>query len=374
MNRERVKSAKRVVIKLGTRVLTESDNTVAYPVLRSIVKQAAELALGGKEIIIVSSGAIALGLSRMRLERRPGDITLLQAAASLGQSRLMHAYENEFAGCGCETAQLLLTYEDIQNRKRYLNIRNTIFTLWSFGTIPIVNENDAVSFSEIRFGDNDLLAAYLSNMIDADLLVLLTDIEGLYEKDPKKSPSSRLLSEVRKVDDRLLEAVWGKGSSFSSGGMESKLKAARIAAKGGIGTVIASGRTCNLGRLFSGEEMGTFFLPSGRKMQGKKRWIAFSPKVAGRIVIDRGGEKAIVKEKKSLLPAGVRTVYGSFRLGSNVSIENEEHREIARGLSNFSSDEIKLIKGMNSKRIPEVLGSDTYFEEIVHRDNMVILV
>lgn len=374
MNREKVKSAKRVVIKLGTRVLTESDNTVAYPVLRSIVKQAAELALGGKEIIIVSSGAIALGLSRMRLERRPGDITLLQAAASLGQSRLMHAYENEFAGCGCETAQLLLTYEDIQNRKRYLNIRNTIFTLWSFGTIPIVNENDAVSFSEIRFGDNDLLAAYLANMIDADLLVLLTDIEGLYEKDPKKSPSSRLLSEVRKVDERLLEAVWGKGSSFSSGGMESKLKAARIAAKGGIGTVIASGRTCNLGRLFSGEEIGTFFLPSGRKMQGKKRWIAFSPKVAGRIVIDRGGEKAIVKEKKSLLPAGVRAVYGSFRLGSNVSIENEEHREIARGLSNFSSDEIKLIKGMNSKRIPEVLGSDTYFEEIVHRDNMVILV
>ncbi|HUT65850.1 MAG TPA: glutamate 5-kinase [Spirochaetota bacterium] len=374
MNREKVKSAKRVVIKLGTRVLTEGDNTIAYPVLRSIVKQAAELAIGGKEIIIVSSGAIALGLSRMRLERRPGDITLLQAAASLGQSRLMHAYENEFAGCGCETAQLLLTYEDIQNRKRYLNIRNTIFTLWSFGTIPIVNENDAVSFSEIRFGDNDLLAAYLANMIDADLLVLLTDIEGLYEKDPKKSPSSRLLSEVRKIDERLLEAVWGKGSSFSSGGMESKLKAARIAAKGGIGTVIASGRTCDLGRLFSGEEIGTFFLPSERKMQGKKRWIAFSPKVAGRIVIDRGGEKAIVKEKKSLLPAGVRAVYGSFRLGSNVSIENEKHREIARGLSNFSSDEIKLIKGMNSKRIPEVLGSDTYFEEIVHRDNMVILV
>jgi len=374
VNREKVKSAKRVVIKLGTRVLTEGDNTIAYPVLRSIVKQAAELAIGGKEIIIVSSGAIALGLSRMRLERRPGDITLLQAAASLGQSRLMHAYENEFAGCGCETAQLLLTYEDIQNRKRYLNIRNTIFTLWSFGTIPIVNENDAVSFSEIRFGDNDLLAAYLANMIDADLLVLLTDIEGLYEKDPKKSPSSRLLSEVRKIDERLLEAVWGKGSSFSSGGMESKLKAARIAAKGGIGTVIASGRTCDLGRLFSGEEIGTFFLPSERKMQGKKRWIAFSPKVAGRIVIDRGGEKAIVKEKKSLLPAGVRAVYGSFRLGSNVSIENEKHREIARGLSNFSSDEIKLIKGMNSKRIPEVLGSDTYFEEIVHRDNMVILV
>jgi glutamate 5-kinase len=374
MGREIVLSSKRVVFKLGTRVLTEGDNTLSIPVLRTIVGQVADLAQAGKQIIIVSSGAIALGLSRMRMDRRPGDITLLQAAASLGQSRLMHAYEDGFAGCGCETAQILLTYEDIQNRKRYLNIRNTIFTLWSFGTIPIVNENDAVSFSEIRFGDNDLIAAYLANMIDADLLVLLTDIEGLYEHDPKENPDSRLLSEVKRIDERVLKTSCGKGSTFSSGGMESKLKAARIATKGGIGTVIMSGRTCDIEALMKGEQIGTFFLPAGRKIKGKKRWIAFSPKTAGRIVIDSGGEKAIVSEKKSLLPAGVREVYGSFEIGSNVSIENTEHREIARGLSNFSSDEIRLIKGMNSKRIPDVLGSDTYFEEVVHRDNMVVLV
>jgi glutamate 5-kinase len=374
MGRETVKTAKRVVIKLGTRVLTEGDNTLSIPVLRSIVGQVSVLARAGKQIIVVSSGAIALGLSRMRMDQRPGDITLLQAAASLGQSRLMHAYEDEFAGCGCETAQILLTYEDIQNRKRYLNIRNTIFTLWSFGTIPIVNENDAVSFSEIRFGDNDLIAAYLANMIDADLLVLLTDIEGLYESDPKENPSARIMSDVKKIDEKLLKTAKGKGSSFSSGGMESKLKAARIATKGGIGTVIASGRTCDIEELLNGEQIGTFFLPSVRKIKGRKRWIAFSPKTAGRIIIDRGGEQAIVRQKKSLLPAGIREVYGSFEIGSNVSIENEEHREIARGLSNFSSDEIRLIKGMNTRRIPEVLESDTYFEEVVHRDNMVILV
>ena len=373
MGREAIKTANRVVIKLGTRVLTRKDNSLADSVLRSIVTQAAHLAKRNKELIVVSSGAIALGLSRMHLEKRPADITVLQAAASLGQSRLMHAYENEFARAGCETAQILLTYEDIQNRKRYLNIRNTIFALWSFGTIPIVNENDAVSFSEIRFGDNDLLAAYLANMIDADMLVLLTDIDGLYEQNPKENPESRLLSEIGRIDERVIKHAEGKGSAFSSGGMESKLKAVRISTKAGIGAVIASGRSCDIEKLLRGEEIGTYFPPAVRKMKGKKRWIAFSPKTAGRIVIDGGGERAIVQDKKSLLPAGVREVFGSFSIGSNVSIENETHREIARGLSNFSSDEIRAIKGLNSKRIPQVLGNDTYFEEVVHRDNMVIL-
>jgi len=373
VGREAIETANRVVIKLGTRVLTKKDNSLADSVLRSIVTQAARLAKSNKEIIVVSSGAIALGLSRMRLKKRPADITVLQAVASLGQSRLMHAYENEFAGCGYETAQILLTYEDIQNRKRYLNVRNTIFALWSFGAIPIVNENDAVSFSEIRFGDNDLLAAYLANMIDADLLVLLTDIDGLYEQNPKKNPESRLLSEIKRIDERVLQSAEGKGSLFSSGGMESKLKAARIATKAGIGAVIASGRSCDLEKILGGEEIGTYFPPALRKMKGKKRWIAFSPNTAGRIVIDGGGERAIVRDKKSLLPAGVREVFGPFPMGSNVSIENEAYVEIARGLSNFSSEEIGAIKGMNSKRIPQILGSDTYFEEVVHRDNMVIL-
>ena len=373
MGREAIENARRVVIKLGTRVLTGKDNALAKPVLRSIVAQAASLAKRKMEIIVVSSGAIALGLSRMRLEKRPADITVLQAAASLGQSRLMHAYESEFARCGCEIAQILLTYEDIQNRKRYLNIRNTIFALWSFDTVPIVNENDAVSFSEIRFGDNDLLAAYLANMIDADLLVLLSDIDGLYEKDPVLNPGSRLLHEIERIDERVMRRAVGKGSAFSSGGMESKLKAVRISTKAGIGAVIAGGHTCDLEKLLGGDEIGTYFPPASRKMQGRKRWIAFSPKTAGRLVIDAGGERAIVRGKKSLLPAGVREVIGTFSIGSNISIENEAHTEIARGLTNFSSEEIRAIKGLNTNRIPQVLGSDTYFEEVVHRDNMVIL-
>jgi glutamate 5-kinase len=373
MGRESIKTARRVVLKLGTRVITESDNSIAFSVIRSLVKQIYELSRTDRQLIIVSSGAIALGLSRMGLTRRPKDIRLLQAAASMGQSRLMHTYETEFAGCGCVTSQILLTYEDIRNRKKYLNIRNTIFTLWSFGAIPIVNENDTVSFSEIRFGDNDLLSAYLANMIDADLLIILTDTEGLYERDPREHPGATIVGEIERIDERLMKAVGPKGSFFSSGGMESKLEAARIATAGGIGTVIASGKNEALGNLFKGKDEGSYFSPSIKKLKGKKRWIAFSPRVSGRIVIDRGGENAIVRKKKSLLPAGIRDVTGTFAVGSNIAILNEENKEIARGLTNFSSEEIKLIKGMNTKKIPEVLGVETYFEEVVHRDNLVIL-
>ncbi|UCB46972.1 MAG: glutamate 5-kinase [Spirochaetota bacterium] len=375
MGRENIKTSERIVLKLGTRVLTESDNSLDYPVIKSIVKQISELARADRQLIIVTSAAIALGLSRMGMTKRPQDIALLQAAASMGQSRLMHAYETEFAKCGCETSQILLTYEDIQNRKKYLNIRNTIFTLWSFGTIPIVNENDTVSFTEIRFGDNDLLAAYLANMIDADLLVILTDIEGLYNKDPKEHSESVIVSEVEKIDEKLMKSVGSKGSFFSSGGMESKLKAAKIATAGGIGAIIASGKSPRaLENIFKGQDEGTYFSPSKKKIKGKKRWIAFSPRVSGRIVIDKGGEHAIVTKKKSLLPVGIRDVFGSFDIGSNIAILNEENKEIARGLTNFSSEEIMLIKGMNTKKIPDVLGVDIYFEEVVHRDNLVILV
>ncbi len=374
MERDLVKKAKRIVIKIGTTVLTENDNTLSYSILKSIVKQVSASIDKEKEVIIVSSGAIALGLSRMGLQKRPNDIIILQAAASMGQSRLMHAYETEFHLSQREIAQILLTYEDIQNRRRYLNIRNTIFTLWSFGTVPIVNENDTVSFSEIRFGDNDLLAAYLANMIDADLFVILTDTEGLYDKNPLLNNDAAILKEIHRIDDKIKGIATGRGSQFSSGGMESKLKAAEIATKGGVGTVIASGRTINLEKLFNGEEIGTYFVPSKKKLRGKKRWIAFNPKIEGSIVIDKGGEYAIIHEKKSLLPAGVNKVEGSFEIGNNVSILNESYKEIARGLTNFSSVEIELIKGLNTKMIPEVLGVDTYFKEVVHRDNMVILV
>lgn len=374
MGRELVKNAKRIVVKIGTKVLTEADNRLSYPTLKNIVQQVSRTVDHQREFIIVSSGAIALGLGRMGLQSRPEEMDLLQAAAAMGQSRLMHAYETEFEITGHETAQILLTQEDIQSRRRYLNIRNTIFALWAAGAIPIVNENDTVSFSEIRFGDNDILAAHLSNMIDADLLLILTDTDGVYDMNPKDGADAKVIREISRITPELFEGTWGKGSTFSSGGMASKLKAAEIATKSGVGVIIANGKNIDLDAIFRGEEIGTFFIPSEKRLRGRKKWIAFNPKVGGVIIIDKGGERAIVVEKKSLLPAGVKGVIGNFKIGSNVSIQNEDGKEIARGLSNFSSDELRRIMGLNTWRIPEVLGTSTYFDEVVHRDNMVILV
>jgi len=373
MGRDLVSVSRRIVIKIGTRVVTEEDNRLSETVVHALVKQVSGV-LEGREIIIVSSGAIALGLSRMGIERRPQEIDLLQAAAAMGQSRLMHAYETDFALCGLETAQILLTYEDIQNRRRYLNIRNTIFTLWSRGVVPIVNENDTVSFAEIRFGDNDILSAHLSNMIDADLLLILTDTEGVYDEDPRKKGGAQVLREVDKISDQVRKVVYDKGSPFSSGGMASKIRAAEIATKSGVGVIIANGKNVSLEDLLGGAPRGTYFLPAEKRIRGRKKWIAFNPKTDGAVIIDRGGERAIVSGKKSLLPAGVKEVVGTFRIGSNISIQSEDRTEIARGLTNFSSREIDLIKGLNTSKIPEVLGMESFFDEVVHRDNMVILV
>jgi glutamate 5-kinase len=371
VSRQLIKKAERIVIKVGTKVLTDLDNRPSTSVIGSLVRQVTEKT-DGRRYIIVSSGAIALGLSRMGLTERPREINLLQAAASLGQSRLMHAYELEFNKSGYETAQILLTYEDIQNRERYLNIRNTIFTLWSYRTVPVVNENDTVTYAEIRFGDNDLLAAHLSVMIDADLLIILTDTEGVYDRNPNKE-NAKILREIPCIDEEIKKAAQGKGSRFSSGGMESKLKAAEIATRGGVGVLIAEGRSIDLGAALEGRDIGTYCVPAERRVRGKKKWIAFGPRVEGSIVIDRGGERAIVEEKKSLLPVGVVDVVGSFRIGGNVSIRNIDDVEIARGLVNFSADELRLIKGLNTRDVSRTLGSETYFDEVVHRDNMVIV-
>jgi len=371
VSRELIRNAERVVIKVGTKVLTENDNILSQSIIESLVRQVTE-ADERKRFIIVSSGAIALGLSRMGLTERPKEINLLQAAASLGQSRLMHAYEMEFKKSRYETAQILLTYEDIQNRQRYLNIRNTIFTLWSFRTVPVVNENDSVAYEEICFGDNDLLAAHLSVMIDADALIILTDTDGVYDRNPGHG-DAKILREIPSITEEIKQGAQGKGSSFSSGGMESKLKAAEIATKGGVGVIITNGKRMQMKGLLDGKAIGTFCVPSSRRMRGKKKWIAFSSKVEGRIYIDRGGERAIVEKKKSLLPVGVVDVSGIFKVGGNVSIRNEGNVEIARGLTNFSSDELKVIKGLKTKEIGNTLGTDTYFEEVVHRDNMVII-
>jgi len=374
VKREEITQAKRIIIKIGTRVITENDNTLNRNIIEKISCEVSKSHSDLKDFIIVSSGAIALGLSRLGLDKRPEKINLLQAAASLGQSKLMHIYENEFGKNNIPIAQILLTYEDIQHRHRYLNVRNTIFSLWDYRAIPIVNENDAVSFAEIRFGDNDMLAAHLSNMMDADLLIVLTDIDGLYNKNPILYSDAERLSVVNRITEDVKAMAMGKGSNFSSGGMASKLKAAEIATKSGVGVVITHGKYLNLKSILSGEDIGTYFTPIKRRLKGKKKWIAFNPKVSGKIIVDKGGVKAIVDEKKSLLPVGIKDVVGDFKIGDNVAVLDEDGNEIARGLTNFSSDEIKKIMGKKTSLIPKILNSDTYFDEVIHRDNLVIKV
>jgi glutamate 5-kinase len=376
--RDPIRSARRIVLKVGTRVATESDNAFARGVIGPFVRQVcaarASSATGPqRSLIVVSSGAIALGLNRMHVAERPKELAMLQAAAAMGQSRLMHAYEQEFEAAGQETAQVLLTLEDIRGRTRYLNIRNTIFTLWSFGVVPIVNENDTVSYAEIRFGDNDIISAHLAAMLDADLLVILTDTDGVYDANPKTHPDARPLRTVERISDRLVAAAEGKGSAFSSGGMASKIRAADIAVRAGVGVVIAKGEGLQLDRILAGDEVGTYFVPAARRLRGRKKWMAFNPTTEGTIEVDRGAERAIVRQGRSLLPAGVKAAAGAFPMGGVVSIRDEDGREIARGLSNYSCEDLQRIKGLNSARIASVLGVEAAYAEVVHRDNLVVV-
>jgi glutamate 5-kinase len=373
MSRDNLVSAGRIVVKVGTKVVTGPDNTVARASLGAIVRQTCELSLHGRQVIIITSGAIALGLPRMGLTARPKEIDRLQAAASLGQSRLMHEYEAAFEREGVQTAQILITLDDIQDRTRYLNIRNTVRALWDVRAIPVVNENDTVSYAEIvRFGDNDVLGAHLANMMDADLYVLLTDTDGLYTANPATNPDAHLIGEVESVDAEVMARAVGKGSELSSGGMEAKLRAARIATESGVGVVISDGREPELDRICRGECVGTYFRPARQRIRGRKKWIAFNPRVAGQIVVDAGGERAIRTRRTSLLPAGIVGVRGVFPMGANVSLLSEGGVEIGRGLSNFSSEEIVRIKGLHSSKVAQVLETDHTFEEVVHRDNMVV--
>jgi len=371
-NRSSLAQARRIVIKVGTRVATEEDNEFSSGVIGGLVRQIAACpAEDARSFLLVSSGAIALGLNRMGVKERPRELNMLQAAAAIGQSRLMHAWEHEFAAVSRETAQILLTSEDIRDRARYLNIRNTIFTLWSFGTVPIVNENDTVSFDEIRFGDNDIISAHIAAMLDADLLVILTDTDGVFDRNPKLHADARPLRTVKKITPEVLAGAAGKGSAFSSGGMESKIRAADIATRSGVGVIIARGDGCDLGGILAGKEIGTWFVPAPLRMRGRKKWMAFNPRTAGAIVVDKGAERAILRQGRSLLPAGVKEVRGSFPIGSVVSVLDEGGGEVARGLSNFSSEELERIRGMNSKKVPAALGVAHSFDEVIHRDNLV---
>ncbi len=373
MTRQQFTSARRWVVKIGSALLTDDGKGLARDALASWVEQMAQWVLAGHELILVSSGAVAEGMSRMGWTTRPTSLHELQAAAAIGQMGLVRAYETCFQKHDLHTAQVLLTHDDLTNRKRYLNARSTLLTLISLGVVPVVNENDTVANQELRFGDNDTLAALVANLVEADLLVLLTDQQGLYDSDPRSNPDAVLLDEGRVDDPKLDEMAGGSAGALGRGGMVTKVRAARLAARSGAATIIAPGFVSNvLNRIAAGEQLGTVLLPVQGAETARKRWLAGHLQVRGRLVLDDGAVKVLRESGRSLLAVGVKQVVGEFSRGEMVACVDQRGREVARGLVNYNAQESDRIKGLPSSRIPEVLG---YLddEELIHRDNLVLV-
>jgi glutamate 5-kinase len=373
VRQEIIALATTVVVKVGTNVLTHEDGRLDPQRLQALADQLQRLRAGGRKVALVSSGAIGAGMGRLGLPRRPTDLRHLQACAAIGQAFLMRAYEDCLAHHGIATAQILLTAGDFDNRARYLNARNTILTLFEYGCLPIINENDTVSVAEIRFGDNDHLAALVTNLLQAPLLILLTVVDGLYSADPHSDPSASLLTTVPTIDASILSAAGGSRSALGSGGMRSKLRAARLATVAGESVLMANGSTPNiLDAIFRAEPVGTLFLPHDRTMSAWKRWIGYTAQPRGRLIVDAGARRAVQHEGRSLLPIGVKAVEGVFGKGDVVTLLDEEGVEFARGLSNFSSADVERLRGLRSEQVRAAMGASAY-EEVVHRDNLVVI-
>ena len=366
-------TAGRLVVKVGSSLVTNEGLGLDHAALARWAQQIAELARRRKQVILVSSGAVAEGMQRLGWKRRPNALHELQAAAAVGQMGLVEAYESCFRQHGLHTAQVLLTHEDLADRKRYLNARSTLRTLLDLGVIPVINENDTVATDEIRFGDNDTLAALVTNLIEADALVILTDQAGLYTKDPRRNEDAKLISEGRAGDTQLEKMAGGVGSQFGSGGMLTKVLAAKRAARSGASTVIASGREPDvLIRLASGEFIGTQLVAETMTLAARKQWMADHLQVRGKLRLDDGAVRALRSEGKSLLPIGVVDAAGDFERGEMVSCLDAHDYEIARGLVNYSSVETRKILKLPSHEIEARLG---YIDEpeLIHRDNLVLL-
>jgi glutamate 5-kinase len=372
-SRQMIRPGSRWIVKIGSALLTAEGRGLDRERLRAWVDQIADLVSQGHELVVVSSGAVAEGMSRMGWKCRPTSLHDLQAAAAIGQMGLVKAWESCFARRGLHTAQVLLTHDDLSNRKRYLNALSTLRTLLSLGVIPVVNENDTVANDELRFGDNDTLAALVANLVDADLLVLLTDQQGLYDRDPGASRDAQLISEAR-VDAALLDEVAGESrSGLGLGGMITKIRAARVAARSATATIIAGGTQPQiLQRIAAGEEVGTLLKPAQRHTTARKRWLAGQLQVKGALTLDDGAVAMLRDKGKSLLAIGVTDVAGNFRRGEVVTCIDRHGREVARGLCNYSAQEVQRIKGEPSARIREILGYVDE-DELIHRDDLVIL-
>lgn len=358
-------------MKLGTSTITHPNGKLNYGLLEQIVRQLSDAANRGKEVIVVTSGAVGAGLSRLGMTERPKTIPEKQAAAAVGQGLLMQTYETLFSQYGHIVAQVLLTRGDITDRNRHLNARNTLVTLLKNGVIPIINENDTVSVDELRFGDNDRLAALVSGLVDADLLVLLSDVDGVYDADPRSSEHAQLIPLITDPTE-WFDVAGGPGSRFSSGGMATKLQAAHIAIQQGCAVIVANGS--NPGVIYdilAGKTVGSLFVPEERRLDMRKRWIALFQTPQGELEVDAGASAAILGQGKSLLPIGVTAVRGNFQRGDLVQVFDASGQEIARGLVNYSSLQVEKIKGQPTEAIPGLLGQDLT-DEVIHRDNLVI--
>jgi glutamate 5-kinase len=373
VRQEVIALANTVVVKVGTNVLTREDGTLDPAHLQSLADQLQRVRAGGRKVALVSSGAIGAGMGRLGLARRPTDLRQLQACAAVGQAFLMRAYEDCLARHGIPTAQILLTAGDFDSRGRYLNARNTILTLLEYGCLPIINENDTVSVAEIRFGDNDHLAALVTNLLQAPLLILLTVVDGLYASDPHTDPSAALLTTVPEIDAAIMEKAGSSKSVLGSGGMRSKLRAARLATVAGESVIMANGGTPGiLDAIFRAEPIGTLFLPHDRTMPAWKRWLGYTARPRGRLVVDAGARNAVQMQGRSLLPIGILRVGGAFGKGDVVALCDAEGVEFARGLCNYSSTDIERIRGLRSEQVREAIGESAY-DEVVHRDNLVVV-
>jgi glutamate 5-kinase len=360
---------KRAVIKVGTATITESSGRLSRPRVRRLTTQIGEARSRGTDVALVSSGAIAAGMEKLKMSERPAEVEALQAVAAVGQGILVRKYTDLFAESGVTAGQVLLTQHDITHRQQYLNARRTLDRLFAMGVVPVINENDTVATEEITFGDNDMLAALVASLVGADLLVLLTDTEGLFTKDPRKKGDAKLIRRVEEVTEEI-ERLGGDAGDKGLGGMSSKVQAAKAAVATGVSVIIADGRSSGIvNRIFAGEEPGTFFVAAG-KVPSRKHWIGYARISKGTLTVDEGAAKALLVRRKSLLPAGVTAVDGDFKVGDCVDIVDQSGKVIARGLAGYDANEARRIAGMRSDQVTRVLGEKG--EEIVNRDELVV--
>ena len=369
-----ISKVKKVVVKIGTGVLTTDDGYIDKSQIKRLAEQVVELKKMGYDVVVVSSGAIGSGMGELGIEKRPSTLPELQAVAAIGQSKLISTYDECFKLHGYHAAQILLTREDFEDRQRYLNTCNTIHTLFQLNAIPVVNENDTISVDEIKFGDNDALSALMTNLLNAELLIILSSVDGLYDKYPTAKSKATVIPVVENVSREVKQLAFDSKTARGVGGMQTKLEAASIVTNAGEAVIIANGRMDNvLKRIMQGENIGTLFLPKEEKLASRKRWIGYTIKPKGKVYVDDGAARALSDKGKSLLASGILLVEGTFSKGDIVSIcKGEKGVIFARGLTNYSFEEIEKIKGRSTSDIAKILGYKLY-DEVIHRDNMVIL-